>query len=99
MKTDILTPGDLFQNNIRYIIPDFQRRYVWEQDRQWEPLWEDVRTTAESYLEKLDQSGGDSLYAEQNTSPHFLGALVIQQVSTLEDYHSPAFVRCNSIRL
>ena len=38
MKTDILNPKDLFQKDVRYTIPLFQRPYVWTQDEQWEPL-------------------------------------------------------------
>ena len=80
MITNILTPTQLFQFNIRYTIPEFQRRYVWEQEGQWEPLWDDLRNTAETYLEELDRSGLNPLAADQNTSAHFLGAVVIQQV-------------------
>ena len=82
MKTDILSPKALFQRDIRYTIPAFQRRYVWTQDDQWEPLWEDVSNTADDYLEKLEQSNGDGVKAEQETVRHFLGAVVVQQVNT-----------------
>ena len=70
MKTEILQPRMLFQKLIRYEIPQFQRPYVWTQEDQWEPFWEDVRNTAENYL-------------ESNTrQPHFLGAVVLQQRQT-----------------
>ena len=82
MHTDILTPKDLFQKEVRYTIPPFQRPYVWSQDDQWEPLWEDVRNVAENYLEELERSGDDGVEAEQKTSPHFLGAVVLKQVPT-----------------
>ena len=82
MHTDILTPKDLFQKEVRYTIPPFQRPYVWSQDDQWEPLWEDVRNVAENYLEELESSGNDGVEAEQKTSPHFLGAVVLKQVPT-----------------
>ena len=82
MHTDILTPKDLFQKEVRYTIPPFQRPYVWSQDDQWEPLWEDVRNVAENYLEELERSGNDGVEAEQKTSPHFLGAVVLKQVPT-----------------
>ena len=62
-----LNMNDLFLQDIRYEIPLFQRRYVWEQEEQWEPLWEDVRNTAENRLE--DSRGNRA---------HFLGAIVIQ---------------------
>ena len=82
MHTDILTPKDLFQKDVQYTIPPFQRPYVWTQDNQWEPLWEDVRNVAENYLEELERSGNDEIEAEQRTSPHFLGAVVLKQVPT-----------------
>lgn len=82
MKTDILTPKKLFRKDVRYTVPAFQRRYVWTQDDQWEPLWEDVRNIAEDYLEKLETSDGNEVQAEEKTVRHFLGAVVIQQVST-----------------
>ena len=82
MHTDILTPKDLFQKEVRYTIPPFQRPYVWSQDNQWEPLWEDVRNVAENYLEALGRSDNDAVEAEQLTSPHFLGAVVLKQVPT-----------------
>ena len=71
---------------MRYIIPPFQRPYVWTQDDQWEPLWEDVRSVAENYLEELKRSGNDEIEAEQRTSPHFLGAVVLKQVRTSTRY-------------
>ena len=82
MDTGILSPKTLFQKDIQYTVPAFQRRYVWTLDDQWEPLWEDVRNTAEDYLEKLDLSNGDGVKAEQETVRHFLGAVVVQQVNT-----------------
>ena len=82
MHTDILTPKDLFQKDVRYTIPPFQRPYVWTQDDQWEPLWEDVRSVAENYLDELERSGDDVIVAEERTGPHFLGAVVVKQVPT-----------------
>ena len=80
METNILNPRALFQQDVRYTIPPFQRHYVWTQDVQWEPLWEDVRSVAENFLDELDRSGGDAVEAAEKTTPHFLGAVVLQQV-------------------
>ncbi len=82
MHTDILTPKALFQREVRYTIPPFQRPYVWSQDDQWEPLWEDVRNVAENYLEELGRTNNSEVEAGQRTSPHFLGAVVLKQVPT-----------------
>lgn len=53
---------------VRYEIPAFQRRYVWKQEEQWEPLWQDVEELAQVIMEK-----GQS-------EPHFMGAVVLQQM-------------------
>jgi uncharacterized protein with ParB-like and HNH nuclease domain len=59
MRADILTLKTLFQKVVRYIIPTFQRPYVWNHEDQWEPLWNDVRNIAEEYLEQLERLGDD----------------------------------------
>ena len=82
LTTNILNPKDLFQKPVHYTIPAFQRPYVWTHDDQWEPLWDDVRNLAENYLEELERSGNNSVEAEQRTTPHFLGAVVLQQIPT-----------------
>ena len=81
MKPDILNPDKLFNHSVRYTIPQFQRRYVWNQEDQWEPMWDDVRNVAENYLEELEQTGsGNRVEAMNRTADHFLGAVVMQQV-------------------
>ena len=82
MQTDTLTPKALFGKDVRYTIPAYQRSYVWKQDDQWEPLWDDVRNTAERYLEELDRSENNGVDAERRTLPHFLGAVVLKQINT-----------------
>ena len=70
MKADILHPRALFSKDVRYEIPQFQRPYVWEQEAQWGPFWEDVQNQAEEYLEN------------KTALPHFMGAVVLQQRPT-----------------
>ena len=83
MKADILTLKALFQKDVRYVIPTFQRPYVWNQEDQWEPLWNDVRNVAEEYVERVDILGpGRAADAERQTGSHFLGAVVVQQRAT-----------------
>lgn len=71
MDVSVLTMNTLFQKNIQYLIPEFQRPYVWNQEDQWEPLWDDVRNIAEEFIE-----GGKPI---RKSRTHFLGAVVIQQ--------------------
>ena len=42
MKATPLSPAEIFGNQIRYVVPLFQRPYVWTEEDQWAPLWEDV---------------------------------------------------------
>ena len=70
MKTDVVKPQEIFYNPTRLLVPLFQRPYVWTQEMQWEPLWQDiVRLT--DVLSKHDQS-----------ATHFLGAIVVQREET-----------------
>ena len=81
LTTSILTPRQLFQKDVHYTIPQFQRPYVWTQEDQWEPLWSDLQNVAEDYLERRREAS-DAVEAQEKTKPHFLGAIVMQQVPT-----------------
>ena len=72
MQVNILNLQNLFFTQVRYEIPLYQRRYVWEQEEQWDPLWEDVRNITEGYLEN-----------RRFQKAHFLGAVVIQSQTPL----------------
>ncbi|MDN5914707.1 MAG: DUF262 domain-containing protein [Pseudonocardia sp.] len=86
MRADTLSLKDLFHKDVRYVVPTFQRSYVWKQDEQWEPLWEDVRNAAERYLDEVDRIGGDPATARAraitHVGRHFMGAIVVQQQLT-----------------
>ena len=74
MDVNILNLQTLFGKSVRYEIPPFQRPYIWDQERQWEPLWDDVRNASEQFLEAADPRS-----AQNSPSTHFLGAVVLQQ--------------------
>lgn len=82
MQPHDMTPRALFQKEICYVVPEFQRPYVWDEEGRWAPLWEDVQITAERYLDNLDLHSGDKGRAEGSTNPHFLGAVVVKQEHT-----------------
>ena len=65
----IVTLRTLFQEQVTYRIPSFQRPYTWGEDRQWKPLWSDIRDLAERCL-KRD--------VDDEILPHFMGAIVLQ---------------------
>ncbi len=61
---------ELFDGKKRYVIPMFQRQYVWSEKKQLPRLWEDIRGKTEQRL------------ANKSMMPHFLGAAVIAQIKT-----------------
>lgn len=71
MKANPQTLKNLFDKDVRYLIPDFQRPYVWEQEKQWGPLWDDVCATAARCLEN-----------PSDTRPHFFGTIVLKERPT-----------------
>lgn len=73
MDTQVRTPQLVFMQPQRLIVPLFQRPYVWNRENQWEPLWRDVVRVADRVL-------ADPGSKHQ---PHFLGAVVFQQVQTV----------------
>ena len=42
MQVNVLTLQNLIDKNIQYRIPLYQRPYVWNEDEQWQYLWEDI---------------------------------------------------------
>ncbi len=82
MKADTLTLKALFQKDVRYVIPTFQRPYVWTQEDQWEALWDDLRNVAERYIDELRDADRNNAVAEEKAGTHFMGAVVLQQQPT-----------------
>ena len=52
-------------------VPLFQRQYVWQREKHWEPLWEDIARKFADYLDNRKES-----------PVHFLGAMVLDQKQT-----------------
>lgn len=73
MQAKTHTPAVIFGSHVRYVVPLFQRPYVWTEGEQWGPLWDDVRTLAERVLE------APTGYGAAPVAPHFLGAIVLDQ--------------------
>ena len=61
----------IFEKKMRLEVPLFQRQYVWSQEHQWEPLWEDI---SRKFIENLD--------GRRDAPVHFLGAMVLDQKQT-----------------
>lgn len=73
MQALTLTPTGIFGHHVRYVVPLFQRPYVWTLEEQWQPLWEDVRQLADVAIVLADGAQAPA---------HFLGAIVLDQVAT-----------------
>ncbi|MEU6077646.1 DUF262 domain-containing protein [Micromonospora sp. NPDC047074] len=68
----------------RYVIPTFQRDYEWTLDGQWALLFEDLVDTADRLFEARQQAkaNGEPLAkADKKVPPHFLGAIVCDQLA------------------
>jgi uncharacterized protein with ParB-like and HNH nuclease domain len=73
MKPDTHTVQQLFERDVRYIVPLYQRPYVWNEGEQWAPLWEDIT----ALLQHQEDIIGSELWS------HFLGAIVLDQDQTV----------------
>lgn len=68
MKVDKSEMKGLLDATVTFVVPLFQRAYVWDEER-WGTLWDDIEKTTDAALEERD-------------GQHFLGAVVLEQVST-----------------
>lgn len=70
-------------NERRFIVPTFQRDYEWTRDEQWALLFDDLISAAgrlAAARARADQDGDTYAKAEQRVAPHFLGAIVLDQL-------------------
>lgn len=72
MDTQVRSPQAIFMQPQRLLVPLFQRPYVWNEELQWEPLWKDLERVATRLLQSPNTT----------QAPHFLGAIVLQQLPT-----------------
>lgn len=79
MKPETRTVTQLFELDVRYVVPLYQRPYVWQEESQWQPLWDDIVTLLEH-----QENGNGQHYS------HFLGAIVLEQ-ETLAPGEIPIF--------
>ncbi len=60
----------IFDSTVSYQIPLFQRPYVWNEDKNWQPLWEDIQDLLDRNISK------------GRSRAHFLGAVVLEQINS-----------------
>jgi hypothetical protein len=70
MDVNKLMLSRIFDTNERLDAPLFQRPYVWNQNRNWDPLWEAIETLAQKRM------------LGNPVRPHFLGTIVLDQLRT-----------------
>lgn len=73
MQPSYLPLVSIFGTQTRHVVPLFQRPYVWSQEEQWEPLWEDLQRLADRVL---------TTEAGKPVAGHFLGTVVLEQTQT-----------------
>jgi uncharacterized protein with ParB-like and HNH nuclease domain len=61
---------ELFNKQIKFRIPVFQRHYVWDEQNQWQPLWDD-------FLNKFNERKNGN-----KNHPHYTGSIVLYQELT-----------------
>ena len=69
MQAKDYTVDDVFREGQLLEIPLYQRRYIWDLESQWQPLWADIERIALRFLAK----------PKERQKPYFLGSVVIQQ--------------------
>jgi hypothetical protein len=78
MQPSKLSIAELFQNREQYLIPLFQRGYIWTLTHQVQPLWEDIIDRTDALKEHRDNApkvgGAEKL---KPLRKHFLGAIVV----------------------
>jgi hypothetical protein len=69
MQAKDYTVDDIFREGQLLEIPLYQRRYIWDLESQWQPLWADIERIALRVLAN----------PQEHQRPYFLGSVVIQQ--------------------
>lgn len=70
MEPKNISVSGLFEPNVQYKVPLFQRYYAWNEDPQLELMWDDIMRQHNSQT-------------QEKSSDHFTGAIVIQHQKTL----------------
>lgn len=86
MDADTLNLRRIFRKDCRYVVPTFQRPYVWNEEEQWQPFWHDLQDTVEALLAHRNaappEEGDGRQPAEGEPPPWFMGAIVLDQMRT-----------------
>lgn len=70
----------LFSTPAQYLIPVFQRGYVWTLEKQVVPLWTDLLDRANKRIEQHDHAQRVGMHPLKPIQKHFLGSVVLTPV-------------------
>jgi hypothetical protein len=82
VKPDKTSAIQLFSAPLQYVIPVFQRGYVWTLEKQVAPLWADIEERALAWLDRQDLLKASP---PSNLAPlrkHFLGSVVLTPITS-----------------
>lgn len=71
----------LFNAPTQYLIPVFQRGYVWTLEKQVAPLWADIEDRALKLIERTEQAQQVGSQPLKPLQKHFLGSVVLTPVT------------------
>ena len=83
MMPNITSPLTLFSPPLQYLVPIFQRGYVWTVERQIQPLWADIVDRAreleryEAIRQTAEAQGAPQLVRQPRR--HFLGTVIVTE--------------------
>jgi len=86
VKADTRELKQVLMPPTQYVIPTFQRDYEWTEDGQWKLLFEDLVSAAERLVQARHDAQAMKKPAamfEKTVVPHFLGAIVCDQLPSL----------------
>lgn len=73
VKANETSIGDLFQRDVRFVAPLYQRPYVWTHEKNWVPMWDAIRLVADRQSHARSTDG--------QARPYFLGAIVLEPMN------------------
>ena len=71
LDADFVTVDELFGGRVQFVIPVYQRHYVWNEEEQWKPLWQDIKDTI-AINAKVELA--------HDRRSHFTGTIVIRHL-------------------
>ena len=78
------TLAELFEGHLVYVVPSYQRLYVWNREDQWAPLWSDVEDIANVLLKEAATRDSE-IVDPASVEAHFLGAVVLKMSGNTPD--------------